>query len=615
MRYVDELSEAFRSQLALAYRAKDLLGWGLRQRLKQGYGWADFRRDCVAAVTVAAEQLPLALALAIACRVSPEHGLATAIVAAVIAALLGGSRFQVTGPTAAFVPILVGIYQRFGPAGIFVAGAMAGVILIGMGLARLGRFLQFIPHPVTTGFMTGIALVLALLQLESLLGVQLGHVDGLFGALAGLWDARSAVNVGDVAVAVVTLGLLIGAPRVIKRVPTSLLVLVGVAIGVAVLARLIPGFHAVTIGDRYTATLGHEVVRGIAPLPPLPTVPWREAGFHLDYQVIRELLPSALAIAVLGAIESLTSATIADAMGQEPRAGRAESRGDGRGDGAEHDPNAELIALGIANLVTPFFGGLAAAGTIARTSTNLAAGARSPLAAAMSGVVILGVTVALAPLVAYLPLAGLAALLLLVARRLAELRHFARLARVAPTSDVAVMLTCFGLTVAFDMVVAVTVGVVLAALLFMRRMAVLTKVDLKSPAQVGVDVPPGVRLYEIAGPMFFGAAKTAMAAVHIADGDHTVIIVMHHVPTMDATGLVALETVLDRLYRAGRRVIFVGMSPDLVALLDRAGIRRAPGKLAYAPDLTTAISMASVAASGDRLERPASVSGSQPVVK
>jgi SulP family sulfate permease len=597
MRYVDELSEAFRSQLALAYRAKDLLGWGLRQRLKEGYGWGDFRADVRASVVVGIDALPLALALAIACQVGPAHGLYAAIVAGVLCALLGGSRFQVTGPTAAFVPILIGIYQKFGPAGIFVAGAMAGVILIGMGLARLGRFLQFIPHPVTTGFMTGIALVLALLQLENLFGVQLPHTEGVFAYVGALWDARGAINPWDVGVAVVSIGLLVAAPRVIKRVPTSLLVLAVVALAIVVLDRLVPGFHATTIGGRYSATLGTEVVRGIAPLPPLPALPWHGAGFHLDYHVIRELLPSALAIAVLGAIESLTSATIADAMAP-----------------GEHDPNAELIALGIANLVTPFFGGLPAAGTIARTQTNIRAGARSPLAAAMAGVFILACTVALAPLVAYLPLAGLAAMLLLVARQLGELRHFARLARVAPTSDVAVMMTCFGLTVAFDMVVAVTVGVVLAALLFMRRMAVLTKVNLKSPAQIGLDMPPGVRLYEIAGPMFFGAAKTAMEAVHIADGDHTVIIAMEHVPTMDATGLVALELVLDRLYRTGRLVIFAGLSPELVALLDRAGIRRAPGKLAYAPDTATAISMAIVAAAGANrpLERAPSSSGSLP---
>lgn len=601
MRYVDELSEAFRSQLALAYRAKDLLGWGLRRRLAQGYGWADFRHDALAGAAVGAEAFPLALALALACHVAPQHGLYGAIVAAVVCALLGGTRLQVTGPTAAFVPVLAAVATsaRFGVAGVFVVGAMAGIILIGLGLTRLGRFLQFIPHPVTTGFMTGIAVILALLQLEPLLGVQAPASEGLFGHLAAVWDARAGVNAVDLGLGAAALAGLVLAPRYVRRIPSALLVLAALAVVVVALERLAPGLHATTIGSRFSVPLGNEVVRGIAPLPPLPAVPWRGGGFALDYAAIRELLPSALSVAVLGAMESLTAATVVDGVS-----------------GDEHDPNAELIGLGIANLVTPFFGGLAAAGSLGRTTTNLQAGGRSPLAAAMSGVVILAATVALAPLVAYLPVAGLAALLLLVAYRLAEVRHFARLTRVAPTSDVTVMLTCFGLTVFFDVVVAVSVGVVLAALLFMRRMAVLTKVNLRSPAQLGQELPPGVRLYELAGPMFFGAAKTAMEALHRAGDDHTVILAMASVPTMDATGLVALESALDRLHRSGRMVIFAGLSPELVAFLDRAGIRRTAGKLAYAPDVATAISMASVAAGpGRSSERGPGSSGALPAAR
>jgi SulP family sulfate permease len=270
---------------------------------------------------------------------------------------------------------------------------------------------------------------------------------------------------------------------------------------------------------------------------------------------------------------------------------------DGMG-GSRHDPNAELIALGIGNILCPLFGGIAATGALARTATNIRAGARSPFAAAMHAVFVLACTIVLARWVRYLPMAALAGLLIIVARNMSEARHFVRLLRIAPRSDVLVMVTCFTLTVAFDMVIAVTVGVVLAALLFMRRMAMSTTVELETAQHAGlaVELPPGIRLYEIAGPMFFGAAKSAMEAIATvgAGSDHTFVLNMQHVPTIDVTALVALESVLDRLYRSRIKVIFAGLTPDVAELLDRAGIKREPGRLAYAPDVETAVSMAIV---------------------
>ena len=588
LRYVDELSEAFRAQLTRAYRAKDLLGFGLRQRLKEGYTGKDFRADMLAALVVGVVALPLSMALAIACDVPPQHGLYTAIIAGVICALLGGTRFQVTGPTAAFVVILVPIVHKYGLGGLLVAGMMAGVILLAMGLARLGRLMEFVPHPVTTGFTAGIALVIALLQLKDVMGVHLPRTEGTFAYLGALVDSIPSANPWDVGIAVVTVALLLLLPKLTKKIPAPLIALTAVSLIVVLLDHVVPGFHATTIGSRFSTTIGGEVVRGIPPLPPLPGLPWHldTAGSTFNYQMIRDLLPAAFAIAMLGAIESLMSAVVADGMS-----------------GTKHDPNSELIALGIANIVVPFFGGIAATGALARTATNIRAGARSPFAAAMHSVFVLASTIALAPLVSYLPMAALAGLLIVVARNMSEARHFVRLARIAPRSDVMVMLSCFGLTVAFDMVVAVTFGVMLAALLFMRRMAVLTRTNLQTPADTKFDVPPGVRVYELAGPLFFGAAKTAMEALHIAGGEaHTMILAMEHVPTVDATGLVALESALDRLYRSKIKVIFAGLTPEVSELLERAGIKRDPGRLAYAPDVDTAISMAIVHAA--RLGRP-----------
>ncbi|MCE9579789.1 MAG: C4-dicarboxylic acid transporter DauA [Deltaproteobacteria bacterium] len=568
---------------------KDQLGFGLRQRLREGYDARDFRADLKAGILVGTIAVPLAMAMAIATGVPPQYGLYTAILAGAICALLGGTRVQVTGPTAAMVVLVAPILKQFGFAGLLVATMMAGGILILMGIARLGRLLQMIPHPVTTGFTAGIAVVLALGQVHAFVGIPAAALrdsagaapDGAVEMLQGLWRARTLVSYADLGVGVLTLVLLLGLPRLVKRGPVPLYALVIGAIAAAIVTSVIADAHVATVGSTFSSTLGDETVRGIPPLPPWPGVPWHwtltdgATTFHLDYDTLRLLLPSAFAIAMLGAIESLVTATIADGMC-----------------GSKHDPNAELIGLGVANAVVPFFGGIPATGGIVRTATNIRAGARSPLAAVIQAVFILACTIALAPLAAYLPMAALAALLLVVAKNVAEARHFVRLVRVAPRSDVLVLLTCFFLTVAFDLVIAVEVGVVLAAMLFMRRMAVLTKITLDTQA-TAAETPAGVRVYHIAGPMFFGAAKTAMQSLDVADAAARVVILeMQHVPVMDATGLVAMETLLDRLHRSGREVIIAGLPSEPVEMLHRAGIKRQPGRLAFAPELETAVSMA-----------------------
>lgn len=587
LRYAEELTDAVKQQLALAYSAKDLIGFGLREKLREGYTRGDFKSDLMAALVVGVVALPLSMALAIACDVPPQHGLYTAIIAGVLCALIGGTRFQVTGPTAAFVVILVPIVHKYGLGGLLIAGMMAGVLLVLMGLARMGKLMQYVPHPVTSGFTMGIALVIGLLQLKDVFGVKLPRTEGVFEYGYALIEARHAINYWDVGVAVITLALLVYLPRLLKKFPAPLVALVAAAVLVVICGELFPaswGFDVTTIGSRFTYELGGgEVGQGIPPLPPMPLLPWQAPDpnhppLALDWHVIRELFPSAFAIAMLGAIESLMAAVVADGMA-----------------GTRHDPNSELIGLGIANIVCPFFGGIAATGALARTATNIRAGARSPFASVMHAVFVLACTIALAPLVSYLPMAALAALLIIVARNMSEARHFFRLTRIAPKHDVIVMLTCFVLTVVFDMVIAVSVGVVLAALLFMRRMSVLTKAELETTDTLNIKVPSGVRVYEIAGPLFFGAAKSAMEALHsVGDKDHTYVLDMRKVSTMDATGLVALESVIDRLHRSKVKVIFAGVQPELSDMLQRAGIKRELGKIGYAPDVETAISMAIV---------------------
>jgi SulP family sulfate permease len=577
------MPQRYRDALSSLSVAGSLLGHGLRSSLRaKPYRAADLRADVLAGLVVGVVALPLSMALAIASGVAPQHGLYTAIIAGFLCALLGGTRAQVSGPTAAFVALLVPIVGKFGLGGLLLAGFMAGVIQLGMGLMRLGRLITFIPHPVTTGFTAGIALVIATLQIKDLFGLHpASNPDGYVERLHVLWQARHTFSPAELSVAATTLALLVVLPRLIKRVPAPLIALVLVSLLAALLTHLLPGFEVATIGSRFRSVVDGQVIAGIPPLPPQPLLPWNLPGpsgapFALDLVTVRALLPSAFAIAMLGAIESLLSAVIADGLS-----------------GTRHEPNSELVAAGIANMVCPFFGGVPATGALARTAANIRAGARSPLAAMFHSVFVLACTVALAPLVAYLPMAALAALLLLVAKSMAEVRHVTHLLRVAPRSDTLVLLVCLILTVLFDMVLAVSVGVVLAALLFMRRMAEITDVRLDVGTMAKMELPEGVLLYEIAGPLFFGAAQKAFATLDTIERRSRVIILyMAQVPAMDATGLVALETLLAKLKRTGQKVVLTGLQRPVRDLLARAGIQRVPGQLAFAPDLDAAISIA-----------------------
>jgi SulP family sulfate permease len=512
------------------------------------------------------------MALAIASGVAPQQGLYTAIVAGAVIALLGGSRVQVSGPTAAFVALLVPVSARFGLGGLLLATAMAGVLLVVMGLSGMGRLVEFVPYPVTAGFTAGVAVVIATLQLRDFLGLTVDHMPDLFAdRLGALLAALPTARAPDVLVGVFTLVLLLLWPRVDRRVPAPLVALAAATVGAYLLAAWEPALRVATISSRFSYVVDGVRHAGIPPLPPLPVLPWRLGGpdgapLVLSLELVRALLPSAFAIAVLGAIESLLSAVVADGM-----------------TGHRHDPDAELIAQGAGNLIAPFFGGFAATGALARTATNARAGARSPLAAVTHSVVVLLAVLVLAPRLGYLPMAALAALLLVVAWNMGEWRHFLRLMRVAPRGDVLVLLTCFALTVVFDMVVSVTVGVVLASLLFMRRMAEASGVTRVLDSQPGLEqpLPRGMVLFRIHGPLFFGASQKALDALTTVDrrGVHVVVLDVRAVPVLDATGLLGLESFVARLNRGGIKVVVAGIQPQPLRALARAGWRNRKGKL------------------------------------
>jgi SulP family sulfate permease len=553
----------------------------LRAVMAEGYTASDLREDVLAGLVVGVVALPLAMALSIAVGVAPQNGLYTAIVAGFIVALLGGSRVQVTGPTAAFVVILAPIYARFGLSGLLLSGLLSGVMLIGMGLLRLGRFIQLIPHPVTTGFTAGIATVIALLQVKDLFGLTMvGNPETFWSRLVAMFEARHTASYVEPAIGAGTLLVLIFLPRLTRKVPAPLVALPLAAIAAGLIHHFAPDASIATIASRFHTSIGGRVIAGVPRLPPIPMLPWNAPGPNgqplvFGFATLRLLLPGAFAVAMLGAIESLLSAVVADGMA-----------------GTRHDPDGELLALGVGNLVVPFFGGIPATGALARTATNVRYGARSPLAAATHAVTVLVAVLTLAPLIGTLPMSALAALLLMVAWNMADAELFFHIVRVAPRSDVAVLLICYTLTVTFDMVVAVSVGVVLAALIFMQRMAASTEAravgNLSHPH---LRLPDGVAMYEIAGPLFFGAAERAMSVLKVvAPRTRVVILRMEQVSVIDATGLVAFETALEELARARCLTIVVGLHAAPAKTFERAGLHQRPDRLRFAADLSDALS-------------------------
>ncbi|HEU5076969.1 MAG TPA: C4-dicarboxylic acid transporter DauA [Polyangiaceae bacterium] len=555
----------------------------LRAVLREGYSRQDFKSDVLAGLVVGIVALPLAMALAIGVGVAPQHGLYTAIIAGFVVALLGGSRMQVSGPTAAFIVILAPIHTKFGMAGLLISGLLGGAILVAMGLLRLGRLIQFIPYPVTTGFTAGIATVIATLQIKDLCGLELeSNPEHYLERVYAMFEARGSASLGEVVIGVTTLAMLVALPRFTRRLPAPLVALPLSVLTALVLTRVLPEFQPATISSRFHTTVAGHVIHGIPPLPPLPMLPWLASGpegstFTLGLDELRPLLSGAFAIAMLGAIESLLSAVVADGMAR-----------------TKHDPDAELISLGVGNMIVPFFGGIPATGAIARTATNVRAGARSPIAAMTHAVTVLAAVLVLAPLLGYVPMSALAALLLLVAWNMSDAKHFIHTIRVAPKSDVAVLLTCYVLTVGLDMVIGVSVGMVLAALLFMRRMAEVTQARLAAGGLPDVTgpLPPGVAVYEISGPLFFGAAQKAMAALQLVeDRTKVVVLLMDEVHAMDATGLVALESALEPLRKNKCLAILSGVRAQPMALLKKAQLDKREG-VAFSANAREAVAVA-----------------------
>lgn len=552
------------------------------------YSVAQLRSDLSAGLTVGVVAIPLSMALAIASGVPPQHGLYTAIIAGAIVALCGGSRVNISGPTAAFVVVLLPVVHQFGLGGLVIAGFMSGLILIALGVARMGRLIEFVPYPVTVGFTSGIAVVIAVLQIKDFLGLTIAEPGDNF--VARVWAIGSALPTlrwQDTLVAVTTLVLLIAWPRLQTRMPLRLpgplAVLALVTLVTWLAATIIPGLSVATIGNTFSYTLGDILHEGIPALPPMLIAPWELPGpdgtpIGLSFDLIHKLLGPAIAIAALAAIESLLCAVIADGMA-----------------GTRHNPNAELIGLGIGNVVAPFFAGIPATAAISRTATSVRAGARTPIAALIHAGVVLLAVLAIAGLLNQVPMSALAALLLIVAWNMSEARHVVRIVRTAPSSDIAVLLCCFILTVLFDMTVAVAVGIGLAAMLFIRQVIEHTGVSAlsnggRSRRRRREALPEGVLVYDIDGALFFGAAHRALRTLEsLPPNGRVVVLDMDDVSILDMTAMMVLQELLSHLAAHGAVVIIAGLHPKLILQLRRAGIRRRPGAIEFRSDLRSAL--------------------------
>ncbi|KEA61720.1 putative sulfate permease [Marinobacterium lacunae] len=536
--------------------------------------------DLVAGVTVGIIAIPLSMALAIASGVRPENGLYTAIIAGFLIALTGGSRYSISGPTAAFVVILYPVSQSFGLAGLLLASVMAGLILIALALARLGRLIEYIPESVTLGFTAGIAIVIATLQVPDLLGLSSEGLSSHYSEkVLELVHRAPAWQWPEALVAATTLAVLVFWPRLRLPIPGHLPALL-LGTGLALWLNQ-NGASIETIGSRFSFELPDgSLGQGIPPILPGFEWPWLHAGpdgqpFELSWSAMRELLPAAFSIAMLGAIESLLCAVVLDGM-----------------TGYRHHANGELLGQGIGNLVTPFFGGITATAAIARSAANYRAGARSPLAGIIHALVVLAGLLLLAPLLAYLPMASMAALLLIVAWNMSEAPKVVELLRRAPLGDVLVLLCCLSLTVLFDMVIAISTGIVLASLLFMRDIAGMTRVNDISEQRKHVpgELPEGWRVIKVTGPLFFAAADRVFEEVlAMSKPGAGLVLYMDGVPLLDAGGLSAFARFQGQCERMGIRLVVADLQFQPLRALARAGVKPVVGLLSFTPTLSAAL--------------------------
>ncbi|MDU9048660.1 MAG: C4-dicarboxylic acid transporter DauA [Candidatus Electrothrix sp. Rat3] len=547
----------------------------LKKSLHKKPSRPEMQANVLAGLTVGVIALPLSMALAIASGVPPQHGLYTAMVAGIVIALTGGSKVNISGPTAAFVVILLPIVQKFGIGGLLVSGMMAGLILILMGVGKLGRLIEIVPYPVTVGFTAGIGVVIGTFQIKDFLGLNIESMSGHYlDKLSALVLALPSLNWQETLIGASTLAVLLIWPRFRSKVPGHLVALLLGSLAAWLLSRIVSDFSVATIGSRFHFEINGITGNGIPPILPSFEWPWNLPGadgnpIGLNFKLVRLLFPSAITIAILGALESLLCAVVADGMS-----------------GKKHNPNDELIGQGIGNLLVPLFGGIPATAAIARTAANIKAGGTMPFSSVIHGLFILIGILLLAPLLSYIPMSSMAALLLIVAWNMSEARHFIRTVRIAPREDVFVLIICFLLTVLFDMTVAVAVGMGLAAVLFIRRTISLTHTSTIESSHSNYELPDNTVVYDINGPLFFGSAQKALNTISTVQPDVRIVILdMSEVTMLDMSAIVAMESIANDLSARNIGLIINNLQPRMILKLRRAGIRKRIGKVAFSRSL------------------------------
>ena len=540
----------------------------------KNYSKETFMSDLMAGIIVGIVALPLAIAFGIASGVSPEKGIITAIIAGFIISLLGGSKVQIGGPTGAFIVIIYGIIQQYGEAGLIVATLMAGILLILLGVFKLGAIIKFIPYPIIVGFTSGIAVTIFTTQIADIFGLNFGG-EKVPGDFIGKWMIYfrhfDTVNWWNAVVSILSIIIIAITPRFSKKIPGSLIAIIVVTIGVYVL-KTYAGIDSIdTIGDRFT-------IKSELPEAAIPTLNW---------EAIKDLFPVAITIALLGAIESLLSATVADGV-----------------TGDKHDSNTELIAQGTANLITPLFGGIPATGAIARTMTNINNGGKTPVAGIIHAIVLLLILLFLMPLAQYIPMACLAGVLVIVSYNMSEWRTFKALLK-NPKSDVTVLLITFFLTIIFDLTIAIEVGLVIACILFMRRVMETTEIsvikdeiDPNDELDIAVCeehliIPAGVEVYEINGPYFFGiATKFEETMAQLGDRPKVRIIRMRKVPFIDSTGIHNLTSLCKMSQKEKITIVLSGVNEKVHKTLEKSGFYELLGKQNICPNINVALDRA-----------------------
>ncbi len=549
--------------------------------LEEGYSGAKFRKDLLAGLTIGVIAIPLAMALAIASGVAPQYGLYTAAIAGFIIAFTGGSRLSISGPTAAFVVILYPITQKYGLGGLMLATLMAGAILIAMAIFRLGRLIEYIPETVTLGFTGGIAVVIAVLQLNDFFGLSIEAMPVHFlEKIDVLVHSMGLAHGPSIVVASSTLLVMIVWPRLKTPVPAHLPALL--AGSIVALAFNHGGFNVDTIATRFSyidadGTTGY----GIPPILPVFQWPWARPGASgeplvLSWMLLRDLLPAAFAIAMLGAIESLLCAVVLDGMS-----------------GKRHSANSELLGQGIGNLVAPFFGGITATAALARSAANYKAGAVTPVAGMVHAIVVVLALVGLTSLLGYLPMPAMAAMLMVVAWNMSEAPKSVHLLKTSQTGDRLVFLCCFLLTVLFDMVIAITTGTLLAVVLFMKQIADMTRVvEISGDQRYTGGVPaPNVRIFKITGPLFFAAAdKIFGELMQYCQPGRTIILYLDNVTMLDNGGVSSLARLIQFCEGKDTRLVLTDLNFQPLKALTRANLRPIEGRFKLYPNLQEAIS-------------------------